>query len=293
MVAVVVMTALSDPVLAQMKMGGTGSVVGEGGAFSGKSMSGMLKAGEVDAETFKLITPAGSVPADGWPKFEHGKLMLRFGAPAPVVPLVSEEKLQWGWDLATFRVKKLKDRKVLYVYELTDPRTAEMVLSAMQTTVRAAGKSEEKAIWTAFGVQYDIVKFKTIGNPKLYSRAAVPIKFDDATFEFLKHEHEPEIFAAAVGAAAKELPSGAFANFMALTAWSAMAKDLKVKLKDVKGREMKLKTAYLKNAWQGPFAWEKLKPLTSFIAVDRDLDIEGVKPLRILISERAWAAKAK
>ena len=293
MVAVVVMTAVSDPASAQTKMGGTGSVMGQGGAFSGQSMGGMLKAGEVDAAPFKLMTPAGSVPADGWPKFEHGDLMLSFGAPAPVVPLVSEEKVQWGWDLATFRMKKLRDRKVLYVYELMDRMTAEMVLSAVQTTVRAAWKSDKKAIWTAFGVEYDIAKFKTIGNPKLYSRAAVPIKFDDATFKFLKQEHEPEVFAAAVGAATKGLPSGAFANFTALTAWSAMAKDLKVKLRDLNGRKMKLESAYLKNAWQGPFAWEKLKPLTSFIAVDRDLDIEGVKPLRILISERAWEAMAK
>ena len=51
--------------------------------------------------------------------------------------------------------------------------------------------------------------------------------------------------------------------------------------------------AYLNSAWKGPFAWQSLTPLAAFIAMDRDLDIEGVEPQRILTSETAWAVTAK
>lgn len=287
-------TALPAPAQTQTNLGSMAIV------DLGKVEGGALETGKIDLQTFRPTTPWDSVPQDGWTKFEHGGKTLKFAAPVPAVPLLAEEQRQWGWDLATFRITRLKDRKVLYVYELSDAKTVEAVLSELEKNeANAAG--EDGTFWTAIGVKYDIESIedvRALGDPRLYSLAAIPMKLDDASYEFIKTEHDPAIFSKAVGATVKEFPRGSFTNFEALTDWSALAKDLKLELKDLEGQKTKssaaaMTTAYLNSAWKGPFAWQSLTPLTAFIAVDRNLNIKGVKPLRILTSETAWAATAK
>ena len=285
-------TALPVPAQAQTQLGGTDIM------DLGEIAGGALEIGKINVQTFRPTTPWGSVPQDGWTKFEHGDKTLKFAAPVPAVPLFAEEQRQWGWDLATFRITRLKDRKVLYVYDLSDATTVEAVLSELEKKKRAGAAGKDGTFWTAIGVKYDIKDIKALGDPRLYSLAAVPMKLDDASYEFIKAEHDPAIFSKAVGATVKELPRGAFANFEALTDWSALAKDLKLELKDLQGQKTQssaaaMTAAYLNSAWKGPFAWQSLTPLAAFIAVDRDLGIKGVEPLRILTSETAWAATAK
>lgn len=119
------------------------------------------------------------------------------------------------------------------------------------------------------------------------------MKFDNASYEFIKAEHDPTIFSEAVGATVNELQQGAMANFEALTDWSVLAKDLKdLKKQKTESSTVEMTTTYLNNAERGPLVWQSLTPVEAFIAVDWNLDIED-EPLRILTSESAWAVKGK
>ena len=242
-----------------------------------------------------LFVPArGAVGPDGWAMFEHGKVNLKVGAPTPAVPLQGAERDQWTKDIATFKFDELKDRQVLYVYYLS-PTTAEAANALLKAVKDAASPSAKAgAPWAAIGVQYDTAgldarTFKMAGvSPDLYRMAAVPLEWNMASYEFVKSEHDPATFAALVKATATALPKGAYDNFGAVEKWSALAKAFNVKLaKDAK------KLQALKARSKGPFLWLDLKPVASFIALDRKLEIEGVDPERILTSKMAWWATGK
>lgn len=249
----------------------------------------------------------GVVPADGWPQFLHNELKLKVGAPAPAVPLLGAEWKQWRSDIVTFKFRKLKDRRLLYIYYLSPPESspktpiADAVLKAIKAV--AAPSAGDPAIWTAIGVEYEIktMKFydaegaKLLFEPELLRWAAVPMKWSEASYEFIKSEHDPATFAALVGAAATALPTGTYANFGAVQHWSALAK------KELKGKTVATGTAfpkgmaaaYLKTVSKGPYGWLDMKPVASFIALDRKIDVAGAEPKPVLTSKAAWPATGK
>ncbi len=233
--------------------------------------------------------PVG-LAADGWPVFLHGGKKLKIGAPAPAVPLIGAEKRKWAKDIATFKFDGVKDRQVLYVYDLSNKKTAKVVLNTLNPTVLAdkAGK-----LRTAIGAVYDTASIAATGQVDVYRRAALPVKWNQAIYDYVKSKHDPKAVAMAVGAITAKLPKYAYYNFEAVGVWSALAKQYKASLaKEV--RELKSKSTASVNtgtyevATKGPLTWVYLKPIGSFIAVNRDLDITGIKAERVLTSKKAW-----
>ena len=248
----------------------------------------------------------GVVPADGWPLFLHGNIKLKFGAPVPAVPLLGAEWKQWRSDLVTFKFRKLKDRQLLYIYYLSPPKSSaktKMADAVLQAVKKEALSSKGAALWTAIGVEYDIkvMKFydangaKLLIEPVLLRRAVVPVKWSEASYQFIKSKHDPETFAALVEATARALPTGTYSNFGGVEYWSALAKMKGLKAKDPVTTSAAAATAavYLKALSKGPFTWLDLKPVASFIALDRKLDVAEVEPKAVLTSKAAWLAMGK
>ena len=233
-----------------------------------------------DDKELRLVTSWSEVPQDGWLQFVHANKMLKFGAPAPAVPLQGAEWKQWRNDLMTFQFDKLRDRQLLFVYYLWPPEaeyaTAKKHAKAVLEAIRMV-----PAVSAAIGVEYDTSGKEFLGGDVLYRWAAVPVKWDEAAYEFIMTEYEPAKFANAVEAIATVLQKGAYANFEAVERWSALA------------QQAGLDATYLKMISKGPLNWQELEPVASFIAVDRMLDIEGVEAAPILTSKVAWGATEK
>ena len=243
----------------------------------------------------------GVVPPDGWPLFKHGNMNLKASAPTPVVPLPGAERKQWLWDLATFKLNKVQDRQILYIYYLwppnSSPSSSQVVMAnaVIEAVKKAASLStEDAAIWMAFGVEYEIgtmhhyddaMGAKLLDDPALLRAAAVPVKWSEDSYKFIKQEHDPATFAKLVEATTTTLAKGTYANFGAVEHWSGLAKQAELKVK-----ADATTNAYLKTVSRGPFSWLYLKPVGSFIALDRKIDIEGVEPETVLTSKTAWLA---
>lgn len=256
-------------------------------AFTGCALAESKMNAEPSAEALKEFKSAG-LASDGWFQFVYAGKLLKFRAPSPAVPLLGAEKARWGWDVATFKFSRLQDRQVLYLYDLSNEKTAEAVINALDAT----RLHEKTAIWTAIGVEYDTSEFTEAGYADLFRRAAVPVMWNEASSAFVKGKYNPNIFAKAVGLVTSELSAIANDNFDALDDWSALAKKYNKKLaKDMKGH--KIEGLVATAAAKGPLTWLTLSPISSFIAVNRDLEISGIEPLRILTSKTAWETMSK
>ena len=256
--------------------------------------AGVLPGSGVEIEGFKLAGTRYSVPEDGWPQFEHEGKTLKFGAPTPAVPLDGAERKQWRKDVVTFEFDKLRDRQLLYVYYLwplgAEKAEAEAGIMAVLDAVGEAGE-----LSTAIGFEYDISGKEVLAAEDLYRRAAVPVKWDEASYDFIKAEYHPETIAGLVKATATALPKGTYANLGAVDNWSASAKAAALKMGVVNSESLppSARIAYLKTISNGSFTWPELTPVASFIAVDRELDIQGVKAKTILTSKGAWRAMSE
>ena len=259
---------------------GTGETILKIGAVTTLGGSGMA------GKTFKLVGDRYMIPEDGWPQFEHEGKILGFGAPTPAVPLDDEERKQWRTDVWTFKFDKLRDRQVLYAYYLWPPNEQNgQDMEAIKAVLEAVGKTE--GLSAAIGVEYDISSHKELIATGLYASAAVPVELTKEIYEFITAEHDPETIAAVVDSTAAQLPTGAYVNFGAVDTWSATAKVAQmmgVEATPWESFSPMAKIAYLKMVWHG------LKPIASFIAVDRELDLEGYKAKPILTSKGAWKA---
>lgn len=211
-----------------------------------------------------------------------------FGAPSPAVPLQDAERKQWARDIATFKFDELKDRQILYFYPLTQ-ELADKVLNAAKNAVPNSAQSGAQL--AAIGVQYGTqgVDAKTATtSPELYSLAAVPVKWNETSYKFIKDMHDPATFARLVEKYATAFPKATYDNFGAVEKWSALAKGFNAGLaKNAK------ELVNLKAKSTGPYLWFNLTPITSFIALDRKLNIKGVEPKAVLTSRAAWLAIAK
>ena len=245
----------------------------------------------VEDQEFALAGPRYSIPEDGWPQFEHHGVTLKFGAPTPTVPLDGAERKQWGVDLMTFQFDKLRDRQPLYVYYLwpqgAEKAEAEEMMKAVLDAVVEAGQ-----LSTAIGVEYDISGAEFPVAADLYRRAAVPVKWDDASYSFIMSEYDPATIAELVEATATALPTGTYTNFGAVEYWSALAQTAVLETGSVPSEQLPSDAAiaYWKTVSKGPFTWPELTPVASFIAVDQKLDIEGLDAQPILTSKKAWSA---
>ena len=253
---------------------------------------------------FSLDKP-GMVTADGWHRFTYSESSapesaydgLKFGAPVPAVPGPGTEREQWTADVAGGKLTKLKDRQLLYVYPLAGDN-ANKVINALQTAARS-----DKPLWTAIVVEYNNPTSVKEGLKVLYSRAAVPVKWDEKASAFFKIKHDAATFGDAVLGAMIALPAAAYANFSAVEKWSASTKGFKTKLaEELKG--LKKRDAISPKAWasvieanyqeasKGPVTWLGLKPRSAFVAVDRKLKIQGMDAAGyILTSKKAWLPK--
>jgi hypothetical protein len=214
--------------------------------------------------------------AEGWTKYQNAGNLFKFAAPTPAVKFVDAEQTRWGWDLATFNFSSLKDRELLYLYDLSDPSVAQKVVMELGRGAKSADQPDD--LWAAIGVEYDIKCIASIAGAELYSHAVVPIDLDGSTIEFLLENHDMATFAKVVAAGMEAQPQWATKNFGAVVAWSAGAKELRAETD-------KANSLY---AWKGPFAWQDLVPVQSYIAVNQNLEIEGITPEQILTSESAW-----
>ena len=233
-----------------------------------------------DDQGFILVTSWSDLPEDGWLEFAHANKKLKFGVPAPAVPLQDAEWKQWRKDLMTFQFAKLRDRQLLYVYYLWPPDAQDAEARAYaEALLEAIGM--DPTVSTAIGVEYDTSGLKPLGADALYRWATVPVKWDEAAYEFTMAEYQSAKFADAVEALVMMLQKGAFASFEAVEKWSALAQQAEVE------------APYLKTISKGPLNWQELKPVASFIAVDQKLDIEGVEPAPVLTSKVAWGDRVK
>ena len=252
-------------------------------------VAGVLAGSGVEDEGFKLAVTRSSVPEDGWPQFEYAGQTFKFGAPTPAVPLDDAERKQWRKDVATFEFDKLRDRQPLYVYYLWTEDAEKAEAQAVLDAVNKAGD-----ISTAIGVEYNISDEKLPIAADLYRSAALPVKWDEASYAFIVAEHDPETIAGLIKATAMVLPTGTYANFGAVENWSASVKATALMTGSVPSKSLPpSEIAYWKTVSQVPFTWTELTPITSFIAVDRKLDIQGLEGKPILTSKGAWKAMSE
>ena len=236
---------------------------------------------------FKLVQ-RDTPPADGWPEFVHEGKQFKFHAPAPAIPVEGEWR-EWSSDIMTFQFAKLRNRKVLFAYELSDKENnAEAVFNALKEVVQSYKESEDEVLWTAVGVKYDTTDM-IMYYKDLYERAIVPFKWSKELHEFIKSGNDPEAFAELVGATVTGLPSGAHFNLNVVKDWSAvMTRQPQVVDTDGGSLSPEAVVAYRKMVEAGPCNWLKLKPVASFIAVNHRLDIKEVKEETLLTSHLAW-----
>ena len=191
---------------AQTKPGGNPNVVVP--AAGNLGFVPALQRGVMDYIAFVPALQRGVVPADGWPLFLHGDIKLKFGAPVPAVPLLGAEWKQWRSDLVTFKFRELKDRQLLYIHYLSPPKSSaktDMADAVLRAVKKEARLSKGTALWTAIGVEYEIkvTEFqgakgtKLLIEPEFLRWAAVPVKWSQASYQFIMNKHDPETFAGA------------------------------------------------------------------------------------------------
>ena len=267
-----------------------------GGGMAGSTAT-MVMRGSIDA-----VRP-------GWffgrPAYEYEG--VKFSAPAPAVSLDGIESEQWRSDFRNLKFSKLKARKLLYAYYLSslDVAAAREIFKAV-TAEAAALKAKKQSLWAALGVEYDIKGMKlydakgapALGEPAWLGRAAIPVMWSGKVFDLIKDNYDPETFAAVVSGAALSLPSGSYVNYWSLTGWSGAAEASRLKIRELKSEKIPKGMAVAMKAYadavsKGPLKWPDLAPVASFIAVDRDLDIKGLKAKAIVTSKLAWPGVRK
>ena len=237
-----------------------------------------------------------ALPVDGWPVFVHKDkgLKLKLGAPVPAVILGDVEWNQWKSDYVGMKFRKLNDRRVLYAYSLSPSKgkQPEKVLQAVLQAAKVHKKSKDEWLWIALGVEYDVKGLKLLIAPEFFRWAAVPVKWNDTSYELFKKFHDPVSIASLVSATSKWLPGGTYANFNAVEDWSGTFKVQVAKVKEAGAAELSREAieTYMKSVSNGPEVWQEMKPVASFIAVDRDLGIEGIEAEPIVTSKLAWGA---
>ena len=238
---------------------------------------------------FELAVQRDTLPADGWPQFVYRGKKLKLRAPAPAVLLKGAEWKQWRWDFTTFKFDKLRDRKLLYAYELSNEKNAEAVLNAIKEEVQA-GEDGGGVPRTVIGVKYDTTGMKLWDKPDLYKMAIVPVKWNEEFHEFIKSKNDPATFAELVGATVTALLTGTYENLKAIEGWSTLAQyESGVVDTGKSSLPPEAVAAYWKMVSKGPCIWLNLKPVASFVAVDRKLDIQGMEAEPILTSKSVWS----
>ena len=202
----------------------------------------------------------------------------------------------------------MKDRQLLYAYDLSSlgAKTAGKILEAVRAAAEAAMKAEKKPLWAAIGVEYRLKDLgivsdkgmKLEGEPALLRWAAVPVMWSVKVYDLIKEKYDPETFAGVVSGAAWSLPSGSYANYWAVNGWSGSAEAFRSKMRNLKGEEIPegvaaAVMAYRDAVSKGPFKWRELRPVATFIAVDRELDVKGLKGKAIVTSKLAWPGARK
>ena len=261
--------------------------------WSGSQAESNSGAGDVSvSKGFTLDPKSLAMAHDGWRLFRHGDTTLKFGAPAPAIHLSDVEWKQWSSDLLTFDFDKLKDRQILYVYYLSSPKAQKVdaVLDALEVALSAQITGE---LWMAIGVEYDTTAMQMLGD--LYRKAAVPVEWSKETYEFIRDEHDPATIAELVSATAEALQHPTYRNFSAVEQWSALGKlsEAQAAVFNMESLPPNTVDVYWKTVSKGPLTWLDLKPVASFIALDRMLDIPGVDPEPVLTSKVAWQATGR
>ena len=260
--------------------------------------------GIVAYETFvldrkSLLKSRGLVPGQWWPVFLHQGVKVKAWAPAPALPLQGEEWKQWRSDLRGLKFDKLKDRQLLYAYYLSSPKAkkVEEVLKAVMTLAPVDKDGKDARLSMALGVEYDTEAMKLLHVPGLFRKAAVPFMWSKTSYEFIKDKHDPATFGALIQASALAFLPISYSNFAAVKGWSGLVKSEGTKMKALRTVGMSKEAVeayqisiikYHEAIMKGPLVWTTLKPVASFIAVDRKLDIEGVEPEAIVTSKVAW-----
>ena len=237
----------------------------------------------------------------GWPAYEYKG--VKFFAPTPAVSLKGIELTQWRSDYLTLKFDKLRDRQLLYVYYLASldeqkAKKAGDVIWAVKAAA-AAQKAKDKPLRIAIGVEYDIKNMefldakgmKLVVEPVWSRWAAVPMKWSEKSYELIKDKHDLKTFAGVVSGAAVALPSGSYANYWSVNGWSGAAKEWQSKIRVVAQEETSPEgklAVYAEAVAKGPLKWRDLTPVATFIAVDQELDIIGLKGKAIVTSKTAW-----
>ena len=235
---------------------------------------------------FDLAVQRDTLPVDGWPQFVHEGKQFKLRAPAPAV-LADTEFKQWEKDLYTFEFDKLRDRELLFAYELSNEKNnSETVFNALKEAVQTS-EGKDEVLWTAIGVKYDTTDMMMWDKPDLYKRAIVPFKWSKDFHEFIESENDPTTFAELVGATVIALLTGAYFNLNMVESWSASTRQSELVDTGKSSLPPEAIAMYWKMVSKGPCIWLNLRPVASFIAVNRRLDIKGVEEETLLTSKSA------
>lgn len=214
---------------------------------------------------------------------------VKLFAPAPAVNLDKIEKIKWRNDFVTFKFDKLRDRQLMYAYDLSslDRKKVGEVIEAVENSVRLK-EPEDKQLRIAIGVEYEIKSLiNNLDNnldfqPALFQRAAVPVNWNDKTKELLEMEDLANELGAAVLELNYALSWESYRNFTSVNGWSGSAKEWQSLLNSENIASHAMPVAL----W--PELWSDLPPVDAFVAVNQKLDINGLEGKAILTSKRAW-----
>ena len=249
-----------------------------------------IKALELDPSF--LVNMQTAIPAEGWPEFSGANMTVKAAAPTPALKLELAQWKQWRSDLLSFKFDKLRNRKVMYAYYLSSPKAKKVdeILDAIKHIALFEGNIDHASGWMAIGVDYNVENENFPAELDLYRKVAVPVEWSKSTYQFINAQHDPETFSALVSATTTALQPAAFANFLAVEGWAGNVKrpDLPMGTLDIKGLSLDAGYAAFNVASKGSMVWHKRIPVASFVAVDRNLDIDGVEPEAILTSKMAW-----
>ena len=274
--------------------------LGSSGAFAEMKLQGGSAAGPAVAKPGQPAKSGHVAWLYGRPAYEYKG--AKFLAPAPAVSLKGIESKQWRSDYLKLKFDKLRDRQLLYAYYLTSldgekakANKAGDIIAAVKAAAKAQ-KTKGKPLRIAIGVEYDIMEFlgdkdvKLVVEPVWLRWVAVPVKWSEKSHELIKDKHDLKTFAGVVSGATVTLPSRSYANYWSVNGWSGAAKEWQSKLRALAKEKASPdgKAVYAEAIAKGPLKWRDLTPVATFIAVDRMLDIEGLKGKTIVTSKTAW-----
>ena len=231
---------------------------------------------------------------------------VKFWAPAPALTLKGLESKEWRRDYLFLNWKKLRDRQLLYAYYLTglNPKNVSRILKAV-TDATATYKSKGKQLCTAIGVEYNIDYIKALyenhglklqSDAEWLRRVAIPVAWSDKAYQLLKNAYDPWTFARLVDSTTTKQQLKTLTNYRAVVkGWSGSAKawesEVATLMKQAAGtpsETIPLFTAAYDALSNGASKWRQQEPLASFVAVDRELDIDGIDSKPIVTSKTAW-----